>query len=156
MRLLKLGHVTSVDTVVDVSSLVDRDAALEGSARADGQGEVRVLIADHGSDVVWGVVGSGASGHTSRAGHRNAGRVAGVILHGWNNLHTASSEGVAVDVGQVIGDLAVSPGELELRDWSIGGLVGRKLDRDSGTLVGVALAVSALKLSHGGVAAASY
>lgn len=80
--------MASVHPVVDVA-FADLDATLGGTAGADGQDEVGVLIADHGSGVVWGVVGGRAGGFTSRAVDDDARWVAGVVLHRRHDLHTA-------------------------------------------------------------------
>lgn len=143
-----------MDAIDDVASSVS-DASLGSSARAQGQSEAGFLIADHGADIIGLIVGSGTDRLASRAGHGNTGRVVGIILHRGHNLHTTSREGVAIDVGKVVGDLAVGPGELELRDGARGAVVWRKLDGDANTLHAVALAVAALERCHSWVGTAA-
>lgn len=143
--------MSSVDTVVDVASVGGLDITLAGATRAHGQDQVGVLIADHGAGVVRGVVGSSADGFTGRAVDRNTGRVAGIVLVGRDNLHTTGRERIAVNVGQIIRDLAISPGELELRDRAAGGGIGRQLDGDTDALLAVLLGVAALELLHVGI-----
>ena len=129
------------------------DASLASSTGAESQDEVGVFITDHGAGVIGLVVSSRAGGRASRARDGDASRVVGVVLHGRNNLHTTSREWVAVDVGQVVGNLAIGPGELELRDGAGSAGLRRELNRDTDTLLTVALAVAALELLHAGVGA---
>lgn len=141
-----------MDAIDDVASSLS-DASLGGTAGAQSQSEARVLIADHGANIIWRIVGGRTDGLASRAGDGDTSRVVGIILHGWNDLHTTSREGVAVDVGQVIGDLAVGPGELKLRDGSRSAVLRSKLDGDTNTLLAVALAVATLECCHSRVGA---
>lgn len=154
-RLCALGHMASVDSLVEVSFL-DLDAALGRTTRAHGQDEVGVLRADHGSGIIRGVVGSAADRFASWAVDGNAGWVIRVVLHRGDNLHATGREGIAVDVGEVIRDLAVGPSELELGDRSRDRVIWRKLDGDTNTFLVVSFAEAALEFSHaGGVALAN-
>jgi hypothetical protein len=83
------GEVTSVDAVSDVLSL-DFNTSLGTSTGAQGQGEAGVLVTDHGSDIIWGIVGSGADSLAGRAVNHNTRRVGRVALLGWDNLHATS------------------------------------------------------------------
>lgn len=74
---------------------------------------------------------------------RGVGRV---THHGRDNLHAGIGKRRAVNVGQIIVDLSVRPGELELRDRSA--LAGRQLDGDANTRLGVGLRVAATKDFH--------
>jgi len=97
-RRLCLGReMASVETLDNVTTGLN-DASLGSSAGAEGQDEARVLIADHGACVIGCVVGSTADRSTSRAVDRDTCWVVGVVLHGRNDLHTASRERIAVDV----------------------------------------------------------
>jgi len=128
----------------------DFDASLGRTAGAHGQDEVGVLRADHGSGIVWAVVGGTADRFASWAVDDNASWVVRVVLHRWDDFHATGGEGVAVDVGKVIGDLSVGPGELKLGDRSRDRVVRGKLDGDTNTFFAVALAVAALKCAHAG------
>lgn len=139
-----------MDAVADVLAL-DLDTSLGTSTRAHGQSKAGILITDHGSDVVWSIVGSSADRLSSRAVNHNAGWVGRVTLLGWDNLHTTSGEGIAINVGEIISDLAVSPGEFELRDGSTAGIIGGQLDRDANTLLRITLGVRSLKGLHVGM-----
>lgn len=139
-----------MDAVSDMFSL-DLDASLGTSTRAHGQGEAGILIADHGADIIWEVVGSGADSLAGRAVNHDTRWVGRVALLGWDNLHATSGEGIAINVGKIIGDLAVGPGEFELRDGSTDGSIGSQLDGDAHTLLRVALGVGALEGLHVGV-----
>lgn len=143
-------ELTSVDAISDVLSL-DLDTSLGTSTGAHGQGEAGVLIADHGSDIVWSIVGSSADGLSGRAVNHNASWVGRITLLGGDNLHATGGEGIAIDVGEIIGDLAISPGEFELRDRSTASSVGSQLDRDANTLLRVTLGVRSLEGLHVGM-----
>jgi len=143
--------MTSMGTVVEMTCVDERHASLAGSARANGQDQVGILIADHSVGVIWGVVGGSADRFAGRAVNGHAGWVAGIVLHGRDDLHASSSERVAIDVGKIIRDLAVSPGELELRDRSGLSIVWRELDREANILVAICLAVATFESFHGGV-----
>lgn len=147
--------MASVHTVVD-GAAHDGDAALDRSAGAHGQNETGILVAHHGSSVIGRVVGRGAGGLAGRAVDGDAARVAGVVLHRRDNLHTTRREGVAVDVGQVVRDLAVGPGKLKLRDGARRGGIGGELDRDTDTLLAVPLRVAALEFLHAGIVVAGH
>jgi len=149
------GEVTGVEPHDDVAAGLD-DAALSSSPRAEGQGKARVFVADHGTDVIWRVVGGRADRLAGRAIDRHAGRVIGVVLHGRNDPHTTSREGIAVDVGDIIRDLAVVPGELELGDGTRLAVFCGKLDGHADTLLAVGLAVATLELLHAGVGTSSH
>lgn len=82
------GEVTSVNTVSDV--FPDFNTSLGASTGAHGEGETGVLVTHHCSDVIWGVVGSGADGLAGRAVNHNTRRVGRVALLGWDNLHATS------------------------------------------------------------------
>lgn len=104
-----------------------------------------------GADIVWLVVGSIAVVGTGRAVNGNAAWVARVARHGRSEAHATSSKWVAINVGEVIVDLAISPGELELRDLAISGR--GELDGDAVACLTVLLRVAALHLLHAGVLA---
>ena len=116
------------------------------TTRAQGEDEVGLVAADMGAHVIWLVVGSIAGLGASVADDGNASRVAGVVLHRRDKGHATIGKGVAVNVGHVIVDLAISPGELELSDLAVG--LGRKLDGDAVALAAPGLRVAALHLLH--------
>lgn len=153
-HLCHLGQVTSMDAVMDLA-FVDGDASLARSTGANGQDEVGLLVAHHGASVIGSIVGRGAHSLAGRAVDDDTGWVAWVVLHRRNNLHATRREGVAVDVGEIVRDLAIGPGELELRDGSGGGGIGCKLDRNANTFLTVAFAIASLELLHARVGAAS-
>lgn len=142
-------------TVVDVALAGGLDITLGSTTRAHGQDKVRVFVADHGASVIGSVVGGGAHGFAGRAVDRDTSRVVGVTLLGRHNLHTTGREGVAIDVGQVVCDLAIGPGELELGDRSGAGGIGRQFDGDANTGLSVLLRVAALDLLEVGIVALS-
>lgn len=138
-----------MDTVADVT-FAGHQTSLGRTTRAQGQDEVGVLVANHGTGVVWSIVCGSAHALASRAVDDNASWVVGIVLHRGDDPHTTSGEGIAVDVGQIIIDLAAGPGELELRDWSRGGGIRGKLDGDTHTLLAVLFGEAALELLHVG------
>lgn len=89
----------------------------------------------------------------SRAIDLLAGWVGGVSHHGGDKTHASINERRAVDVGEIIVDLAISPGEFELGDRAIH--AGRELDGDANTRLGVRLGVAALEFGHPSVLALS-
>ena len=97
------------------------------------------------------VVGGTAGTLASRASDLLTGWVGAVSHHGGNERHASISERRAVDVGEIIVDLAISPGEFELGDRTIH--AGRELDGDANTRLGVRLGVAALKFGHPSVLA---
>jgi hypothetical protein len=123
-------------------------SASRGAATGGAQGEdkIGIFAADVGADIIWLVVGGVAVRLAGRAVDGNAGWVVGVVLHGRNQRHATGREGVAVDVGDVVVDLAISPGELELGHVAV--VLGRELDGHAIALVAPALRVAALHLLH--------
>lgn len=152
LDLTTLGQVSRVDTVVDVAVPVHRGggALLAGATRAHGDSQVRLLVADHGAGVVWRVVRGGADGLASGAIDGDTGWIVGVVLHRGNDAHAARREGIAVDVGDIVVDLAVGPGELELGDGPRRTVIGRELDGDADAFLAVCLTVAAFELRHVG------
>lgn len=150
LGLSTLGHVSSVDTVVNVAVVFGPASLLAGTARAHGESQVRVLVANHGAGVIWRIVGGGADCLSSRTFNWNACWIVRIIRHRWNDAHASRGEWVAVDVGKIIVDLAVSPCELELGDSTRGSVVWRKLDGDADAFLAIFLAVAALELGHAG------
>lgn len=152
-RLCGAQELASMDAADGIPSA--GHAALAGSTWAHGQDEVGILAADHGASVIRSVVSGSASRCASRAADWHTCWVVWVVLHRRDNLHATSREWVAVDVGQIVGDLSVGPCELELGDRSRRGLLRRQLDRDTHTWLAVALAVATLELLHARVGAAT-
>jgi len=113
------------------------------SARADAEGQAGVLVTDHGVSVIWLVVCSEANRFTSRADDWLASWVVCVPGHGWRENHAFGGKWIAVDVGDVVVDLAIGPGELKLGNAPGKRVGGSKLDRNADTFFGVALRVGA-------------
>lgn len=103
------------------------------------------------ADIIRLVVGGITDGVTGGAVDGNTGWVVGVVRHRRHQGHALIGEGVTVDVGQVVVDLAVRPGELELS--RVGISAGGELDGDSVALLAKLLRVAALHLLHLGVLA---
>lgn len=123
--------MTTVDALMKRAVVPLQETWPRGTPRAEGEGQTRVLVADHGSNIIGSIVRGGANNLTSRTVDHCTGGVGGVALPGWDNLHPIGREGIAIDVGEIVGDFAVGPGELELRHRSAHGGVGRQLDGDA-------------------------
>lgn len=142
LRLLG-KELARVGAIEDAGSLGHFHASLAGSTWAEDKGKIDAIVADHGSHIVGQVVGGITVRVAGRAVNHGASRVRRVVQSRGNNLHATSAEGsrITVNVGDVVGDLAVGPGEFELGDGSVGGGIGRQLDGDADARLAVGLRI---------------
>lgn len=126
--------------------------SLDRSAWAESHGEVAFFGAHHGANVVWLVVGSVTGRLAGRAADDLTGWVAIGSNHRRGELHSTHGEWVAVDVGDVVGDVTIVRGELELSHRSGG--IGCELDGHTNSFGTVSLGISARReRGHVGVRA---
>jgi len=93
-------------------------ARVASAAGAQSHDEVAGVWADHGTNIVRVVVSRSAGRLSSWAVNGNTSWEVGAGGSRWHKAHAACREGVAVDVGDVVVDVAGVPCELELRHIS--------------------------------------